>query len=94
MLININQDCRSSDKNYYSYNVSENRLIDFFCNKDNSISRICLVDIRNDDILSFDLFGLYYMENLAPENEDGINFIDTDKLINIAYLEDAIRKVE
>lgn len=73
------------------YGVTLFKRIIFDVNPDNSIRRVTMADWRKDcsECLEYyDIKGLYYMENLTPEDEGEIDLIDTDKLISMVCFDE------
>lgn len=70
----------------HCYEVTGAKRIVFDVEKDNSIKKITLIDWRKnleDCSITYEVKGLYYMENLTPEDEGEIDLIDVDKLLNM-----------
>lgn len=77
----------------YSYQVADEKFIDFYCNNDRSIRTITLFDDSlpwdNDNwAQTYEVKGLYYMENLTPEDEGEIELIDSDKVIRMVCFDE------
>lgn len=77
----------------YSYQVAYEKFIDFHCNNDRSIRTIILFDDslpwNNDNwAQTYELKGLYYMENLTPADAGEIDLIDTEKLIRMVRFDE------
>jgi len=70
---------------YYRYTVSEKKLIDFFCDRDNSVLTINLVNNDTSEIESYNIRSLFYMENITIDEGE---LLKTDALIRIINQED------
>jgi len=76
--------CESID---YIYEINEHKRVAFNCTSSNEIKMIGLYK-DNDSLEHYWFKGLYYMENLTPEDEGEIDLIDTDKLIRMVCFDE------
>lgn len=72
---------------YHYYIMNGNKRIDFCCKPSNEILNLYLWEIGKD-MQTYAFKGLYYMENLTPEDEGDIGVIDTDKLIRMVEFDE------
>ena len=89
MLLKKINTVRMSGVVYHYYQVNETKRVDFRCKPSNEIETIYLYEKGEDkDMHAYSLQGLYYMENLTPEDEGEIDLIDTDKLIRMVEFDE------
>ena len=75
----------------HCYKVSQAKRIVFDVRRDNSIEKVNLIDWRKEFpecIVKYEVKGLYYMENLTPEDEGEIDYIDVDKLLKMIQFDE------
>ena len=72
----------------YNYEVGNGKTIHFLCRPSNEIIEIELCEKYAGIVASYSFKGLYYMENLTPEDEGEIDQIDTDKLIRMVCFDE------
>lgn len=83
MLLNRTNTVRMGNRAvYYYYQVSDTKRVDFRCLSSNEIEVVYLYE-KGSEMQAYPVKGLYYMENLTPEDEGEIDVIDTDKLISM-----------
>lgn len=75
----------------HCYKVSQAKRIVFDVRRDNSIEKVNLIDWRKEFpecSVEYEVKGLYYMENLTPEDEGEIDYIDVDKLLKMIQFDE------
>ena len=74
---------------YHYYQVNETKRVDFRCKPSNEIETIYFYEKGvGKDMYAYSLQGLYYMENLTPEDQGEIDLIDTEKLIKMVCFDE------
>ena len=80
-----------SKNQMHCYEVTQMKRIVLDVNQDNSIKTVTMIDwnkefpeCRNE----YSLSGLYYIENLTPEDHGEIDQIDSDKLIHMLMFDE------
>lgn len=87
MLFRKIQDCDlGKSGRFYCYSVAKNKMINFYCDRDNSVRTIHLVNADTDMIEKYNIRGLFYMENITVDN---CELLKSDALIGFIAKDEA-----